>query len=62
MIVVCFFSLQILKPGLGPETRPNRSDQVIVDVSYYVDSKLFDEKKDFRFIVGDLDVIQGLKF
>ncbi|XP_035227629.1 peptidyl-prolyl cis-trans isomerase FKBP8-like [Stegodyphus dumicola] len=54
------FKKKVIKKGLGHETRPSRGDRVTVHVSYYLNGELFEESNDLKFIVGDLDVIQGL--
>lgn len=54
------FKKKTIKPGLGQDTRPTRGDYVVVDASYYVNGTLFEEKVDLKFIIGDLDVIQGI--
>ncbi|GFS80209.1 peptidylprolyl isomerase [Trichonephila clavipes] len=50
----------IIKKGLGPDTRPLRGDIVTADISLYAKDSLIEENKDIKFIVGDLDVLQGI--
>jgi len=54
------FKKKILKPGIGYDTRPERGDEVTVDIKYFLNQVLFEENQDLKFIVGDYDVIQGL--
>ncbi|GFY78285.1 uncharacterized protein TNIN_211021 [Trichonephila inaurata madagascariensis] len=53
------FKKKIIKEGLGPDTRPLRGDIVTADISLYAKDSLIEENKDIKFIVGDLDVLQG---
>ncbi|GIY72730.1 peptidyl-prolyl cis-trans isomerase FKBP8, partial [Caerostris extrusa] len=48
------------KKGLGFDTRPQRGNRVAVDFSLYVNGTLFEKEQDFHFIVGEMDVIQGI--
>ncbi|GFU44348.1 peptidyl-prolyl cis-trans isomerase FKBP8 [Nephila pilipes] len=54
------FKKKIIKKGLGQDTRPFRGDLVIADISLYAKSVLIEENRDLKFIVGDLDVLQGI--
>ncbi|KAG8188044.1 hypothetical protein JTE90_009918 [Oedothorax gibbosus] len=54
------FKKKVLKPGLGHETRPSRGDMVTVNYKIYLNDSLIEEKENLKFIVGDLDVIQGI--
>lgn len=54
------FKKKIIKKGLGSDTRPLRGDIVTADISLYAKGFLIEENKDIKFIVGDLDVLQGI--
>ncbi|GFR22335.1 peptidylprolyl isomerase [Trichonephila clavata] len=54
------FKKKIIKKGLGPDTYPLRGDIVTADISLYAKDSLIEKNKDIKFIVGDLDVLQGI--
>ncbi len=52
--------IQRLKSGTGAHTRPNQGEIGIVNVKTMLpDGTVIDERKNYRFTVGQLEAVQG---
>ncbi|XP_075542004.1 peptidyl-prolyl cis-trans isomerase FKBP8-like [Dermacentor variabilis] len=52
---------RVIKPGLGKDSRPQRSNWVVLNVKGTLDDgTVFEEHKDWRIILGDMETVCGL--
>ncbi|KAH6932670.1 hypothetical protein HPB50_008661 [Hyalomma asiaticum] len=52
---------KVIKPGLGKDSRPQRSNWVVLNVKGTLeDGTVFEEHKDWRIILGDMETVCGL--
>lgn len=52
---------RVIKPGQGKDTRPQRSNWVVVNLKGTLeDGTVFEERKDWHIILGDMETVCGL--
>ncbi|XP_050047084.1 peptidyl-prolyl cis-trans isomerase FKBP8-like [Dermacentor andersoni] len=52
---------RVIKPGLGKDSRPQRCNWVVLNVKGTLDDgTVFEEHKDWRIILGDMETVCGL--
>lgn len=52
---------KVIKPGLGKDSRPQRSNWVVLNVKGTLeDGTVFEEHKDWHIILGDMETVCGL--
>lgn len=52
---------RVVKPGQGKDTRPQRSNWVVVNLKGTLeDGTVFEERKDWHIILGDMETVCGL--